>query len=91
MDNLQIVREFIKDNFLFGDDRKLRDEASFLEEGIIDSTGILELVLFLEEKFGISIGDDEVLPENLDSLNAIDKYLERKMGQWVDGKAQLIQ
>lgn len=78
---IQSVREFINDNFLFSNNGDLREDTSFLENGIIDSTGILELIAFLEEKYGISISDEEIVPENLDSLKAIDKYLRRKIPQ----------
>ena len=79
MDNSSKVREFIVENFLFGDGEALRDDTSFMEEGIIDSTGILELVFFLEETFGFSIEDDELVPENMDSLQNIARFVERKM------------
>ena len=72
------VREFIIENFLFGEGERLEDDTSFLEEGIIDSTGILELVTFLEETFFIGVKDDELIPENLDSLNNIAAYLAGK-------------
>jgi acyl carrier protein len=75
------VRDFIKQNFLFGaDDDRLTETASFLETGIIDSTGILELVTFVETTYNISIQDDEMLPENLDSLGAIGQFVGRKIG-----------
>ena len=73
------IKAFIMENFLFGNDQGLNDDTSFLDEGIIDSTGILELVSFLEEEFGISVEDDEILPENLDSIKNVVAYLERKM------------
>lgn len=73
------IRAFIMENFLFGNDQGLNDDTSFLDEGIIDSTGILELVSFLEEEFDISVEDDEILPENLDSIKNVVAYLERKM------------
>jgi acyl carrier protein len=73
------VREYIVENFLFGEGESLKDDTSFLEEGIIDSTGILELVMFLEETYGIKIEDDELIPENMDSLQNIAQYLERKL------------
>lgn len=73
------VREFIIENFLFGDDDGLHDSTSFLDEGIIDSTGILELVTFLEETFSITVEDEELVPENLDSLNNIDAFLKKKI------------
>ena len=72
------IRIFIVENFLFGDDNGLGDDTSFLEDGIIDSTGVLELVSFLEEEFSITVEDDELIPENLDSLNNIAAYLGKK-------------
>ena len=80
MNNLKIkIRQFIVENFLFGEDNGLNDDTSFLDEGIIDSTGILELVSFLEEEFSISVEDEELIPENLDSIVNVVAYLERKM------------
>ena len=73
------IRAFILENFLFGNDQSLNDDISFLDEGIIDSTGILELVSFLEEAFDISVEDEEIVPENLDSIKNVVSYLERKM------------
>jgi len=78
MDNSSKIRQFIVENFLFGDGQVLKDDTSFMQEGIIDSTGILELVFFLEETFGVSVEDDELVPENFDSLKRIVKYLETK-------------
>lgn len=74
------VREFIVDNFLFGEDGNLKDDTSFLDEGIIDSTGILELVSYLEEEFSITVEDEDLIPENLDSINYVVSYLEKKTG-----------
>jgi acyl carrier protein len=73
------IREFIIENFLFGNANGLKDDTSFLEEGIIDSTGVLELVTFLEENFEIQVDDEELIPENLDSISNVTAYLERKM------------
>jgi len=75
----QKVRAFIVENFLFGNEDGLKDDSSFLDEGIIDSTGILELVSFLEKEFNIAIEDEELIPENLDSIVNVTAYLERKM------------
>ncbi len=72
-------RAFVVENFLFGSDENLEDNTSFLDEGIIDSTGILELVSFLEEEFSITVEDEELIPENLDSINNVTAYLERKI------------
>jgi acyl carrier protein len=73
-----IIRQYIVENFLFGEDGNLEEGTSFLESGIVDSTGILELVSFLEEKFGISLADEELVPENLDSIANVVAYLARK-------------
>ena len=72
------IRAFIIENFLFGKDDGFKDDTSFLDDGIIDSTGVLELVNFLEEEFSISVQDEELVPENLDSINNAVAYLEKK-------------
>ncbi len=73
------IRQFIIDNFLMGQDSdSLKDDSSFLEEGVIDSTGVLELVGFLEENYEIKVEDEELIPENLDSIKNICAYLETK-------------
>lgn len=71
----QKIKAFIIDNFLFGEAGDLSDDTSFLEEGIIDSTGVLELIEFLEEEFDIMIDDEDMIPENLDSLNNLEKFI----------------
>jgi len=78
-DTRDTVRAFIQENFLFGNDDAFKDDTSFLNEGIVDSTGILELVSFLEEEFSITIEDEDLLPENLDSINNVVAYLEKKI------------
>ena len=81
MDNvLGRVRAFIEENFLFRSDLSgLADSDSLLENGVMDSTGILELVAFLESDFSIQMSDAEIVPDNLDSIAAIATYLERKL------------
>jgi acyl carrier protein len=75
----QELRRFIADNFMFGmEDVQLSDEDSLVEKGLIDSTGILELVSFLEEKYGIDIDDTELVPENFDNINALVRFLDSK-------------
>ena len=81
MEGSEKIRAFVVDNFLFGDGSYLKDDTSFLEERIIDSTGILQIISFLEEEFGIRINDDEILPENLDSLSYITVFLNNKLSQ----------
>jgi acyl carrier protein len=76
---METVRGFIVENCLFGDGARLKEDTSFLQEGIVDSTGILELVFFLEETFGVNIEDDELIPENMDSLRNIAAYVQRKL------------
>ena len=73
------VHGYVVDRFLFGKDgHRLQNDASFLEQSLIDSTGVLELVAFLEEQYGIKVDDDELVPENLDSVNRIAQFVERK-------------
>lgn len=75
------VRAFIVDRFLFGqNDGQLSNGDSFLERNLIDSTGILEVVMFLEEQYGIKVADDELVPENLDSIERIARFVARKQG-----------
>jgi len=67
------------ENYLFTDDPSaLADGDSFLDKGIIDSTGILEVIMFLEEEFGIKVEDEEMVPENLDSVANIAAYINKK-------------
>jgi acyl carrier protein len=73
------IRAFIFENFLFdADDDALQNESSFLEEGIIDSTGVLELVEWLEEEFEIKVEDEELIPENLDSVILLAAFISSK-------------
>lgn len=75
-----LAREFIVSNFLFGaDDSTLGDEDSFLENGIIDSTGILEVVAWIEETFGFRVPDADLLPENFDSISCLGRYISRNL------------
>lgn len=76
---LQKIRAFVIENYLFGEEGKLGNDDSFLETGIIDSTGVLELVRFLEATFGIKIADEELVPDNLDSINKIVAFLRTKL------------
>ena len=73
------VKKYIAENFMFSDNGfQLSDDASFLEEGIVDSTGVLELVMFVEEEFNVAVQDDEVVPENFDSVSRLATYISRK-------------
>jgi acyl carrier protein len=76
------TRQFIIDNFLMGaSDADLRDNDSFLARHLVDSTGFLELVMHLETEYGFTVGDDELIPENLDSLDAIAGFVSRKLSK----------
>ena len=75
----QEIRGFVVANFLFGQESGgLTEEQSFLETGIIDSTGVLELVAFLEQRYGIAVDDRDLLPENLDSIHNVTRFVTRK-------------
>jgi acyl carrier protein len=76
---LRHVRSFVVEYFLFGDPGRLSDETSFIDSGVVDSTGILELIAFLEKSYAITIEDEEIVPENLDSCGKVARFLERKM------------
>lgn len=73
------IRLYIVDNFLFGESQGLEDSTSLLETGVVDSTGILEVVNFLETEFFIKIKDEELIPEHLDSINNMYLFLEGKL------------
>lgn len=76
------IRNFIVENFLFGDaGNALEDNDSLLDKGIIDSTGVLELVSYLENNFSIRVEDEELVPENLDSIANVITYILRKQAQ----------
>jgi len=73
------IAEFVLDDLLFGDEARMpAGGQSLLESGVIDSTGILELIEFLESEFGVHVQDDETVPENLDGIDRIAAYVERK-------------
>ncbi len=73
------LRGYILHNFLFTDDEHALDDSdSFMEKGIIDSTGILEVIEFIGEEFGVQVDDDELVPENLDSISNLTAFIQRK-------------
>ena len=76
-----VLKGFIVQNFLYGDaTTPLAENDSFSERGIVDSTGILELVAFVEESFKIGVADEEILPDNFDSLAKLVTFIRRKQG-----------
>jgi acyl carrier protein len=73
------LRQYVIDNFLFGQgSSELKNDDSFMERGIVDSTGVLELVAFLEEQFQVKVEDEDLIPANLDSINNLLLYLKKK-------------
>ncbi|MFO7680018.1 MAG: acyl carrier protein [Chloroflexota bacterium] len=79
MDIHQQIKQFIVENFLFAEDNgSLNDDTSFMDEGIVDSMGTLELILFVEDTFQITVEDDEIEPDNFDSINNLYHYILRK-------------
>ena len=74
------VRSFLAENFLLSSDGfTLGDDASLLEAGVVDSTGVLEVIFFVEETFGVEVADDEIVPDNFDTVNKMAAYIESKM------------
>jgi acyl carrier protein len=81
MDIANEIRRFIRENFLAPRKKEeIGNDESFLASGVIDSTGVLELVTFLEETYGIKVQDEDLIPENLDSISKITAYVERIKG-----------
>ncbi len=74
------VRKYVAQNLLFSDNGfEYEDNDSFLQEGIVDSVGVLELVLFVEETFGVNVDDQEITPDNFDSVNKLARYIRSKV------------
>ena len=81
MTRRQQIKQFILGNFLFtDDDNALADDTSLIQQGIVDSTGILELIMFLEETWSIKVPPEEMTPANFETVAAVDAYLGRKLG-----------
>ncbi len=80
MDIKQQVKTFITSNFYVADPATLADGASLLDQGIIDSTGVLEIIMFVEDTFGFKVADSEMVPENLDSIDNIASFVAGKRG-----------
>lgn len=79
MEIIQQIRNFIIENFLYGDDsRNIDNEDSFFDNGIVDSTGVLAIVNFLEDHFHVNVADSEIMPENFDTIGRIAAYVHRK-------------
>ena len=81
------IQDYLVKNFLLGEKMSISPTTSLLGEGILDSTGVLELVTFLEEEFGVQVGDSEMIPENLDSLANLTAFVQRKLATTASGAA----
>jgi acyl carrier protein len=75
------IRLYVRNNFLFGNDTGILDEGSLLDAGIVDSTGAMELVSFLESEFGLRVDDQDLVPENLDSIAAMAAFVMRRQAE----------
>ncbi len=73
------LRNYIMENYFFGQGESLGNDDSFMELGIIDSTGVLELISHLEERYSIEIASEELIPENLDSIERLTRFVSRKL------------
>lgn len=83
----QSIRGFLFENYLFGyEENELSDDSSFMELGILDSLGIVELLVFVEAEFNIEVSDAEVLPENMDSVNRVSSLVYKKVTQALGGE-----
>jgi len=79
------IRSYIVENFLLGDEGELTASDSLLESGVLDSTGVLELVGFIEETFGVEVSNEDLVPENLDSINNVASFVEWKLKGRAEG------
>jgi len=75
------VRAFLRENFMLEEAATLDVDASFIDNHVLDSTGFMELVAFIEEKYGIQTADEELVPENFESLANVEKYVQRKQSE----------
>ena len=75
------LRTYVVENYLFGQDDGFRDSDSFWELGLMDSTGVLELISYLEEKYAINLESSEIVPENLDSVEKLARFVRRKIAE----------
>lgn len=81
------IRQFISENFIVGE-AELASDDSLTQTGIIDSLGVLELVVFLEQRYGVRVSEAETLPQNLDSVNNVVRFLERKLNHSLEPRDQ---
>ena len=79
MDIQRIIEDYIVDRILFGDGEKLQTGGSLRDNRILDSLGFLDIITFMEQRFGIQVADDEIVPENFDTLGRMSEFVERKI------------
>ena len=84
------IIEFIRDNFILSEEESIQDEESLLEKGVIDSTGVLELVAHIEQKYDIVVDDEELVPANLDSIGNIVRFILRKCGKLEESTSERL-
>ena len=83
---VQSIRKFIFENYLFGyNEDEFSNEASFMDNGVIDSLGVMELLTYIEKEFDITVSDSEILPDNLDSIDCVSRFILRKKAAWARG------
>ena len=75
----QAMQDYIVDNILFGEGERLQTDVPLYQNGIVDSLGVLEIITFMEQRFGIQVADDEIVPENFDTLGRMSEFVERKI------------
>jgi acyl carrier protein len=86
-----LIRDYILENFLYTDDEnKLGNDDSFLENGIVDSTGVVELVMFVEETFGFEVADEDIVPEHFDSVERLARYVQLNVAQTTPDAGELV-
>jgi acyl carrier protein len=76
-DTIQLIRDFVVDTFLFGEAEDLRDDDSLLEKGVIDSTGVLEIIQFIERDLRLNFNDADIVPENIDGIERLANFVDR--------------
>ncbi len=81
MNTLESIVSFIEENFLFGDKIHVSQEQSLTKNNVIDSTGILEIISFIEHSYNISVHDEDIVPENFDSIQSITQYINTKKSE----------
>ncbi len=86
-----LIRDYILENFLYTDDEnKLGNDDSFLENGVVDSTGVVELVMFVEETFGFEVADEDIVPEHFDSVERLVRYVQLNVAQTTPDAGELV-